>query len=154
MQAAFPLAGKHALSLAAGMFVINSASGFYERSYNRSFSQSVARAVMALLLALPLTFAIFSLLPDDLANRSAVRMAAMVGVAAVILRRVYVAHSAAQSRARTRVLIFGSGAPAKLVGNTLREADPNLEIVGYLAGPNEKDPVVPVPAPAARQTPR
>lgn len=140
---AFPLAGTHALSLAAGMFVINSASGFYERSYNRSFSQSVARAVMALLLALPLTYAIFSLMPDDVVNRSAVRMAAMIGVAAVILRRVYVAHSAAQGRARTRVLIFGSGAAAKLVGNTLREADPNLEIVGYLAGPNEKDPVVP-----------
>lgn len=139
----FPLAGTHAMSLAAGLFVINSASGFYEKSYNRSFSQTCARATLALLLALPLTYAVFSFLPDSFENRGAVQLAAMAGVAAVILRRVWVAHSATQARVRTRVLIFGAGERAAFVGDTLRKADPNLEIVGYLAGPNEKDFAVP-----------
>ena len=98
---------------------------------------------MALLLALPLTWAVFSLLPDTFGNRMAAQVAAMVGVAAVILRRVYVAHGATQARQRTRVMIFGSGSPALLVASTLEKADPNLEIVGFLAGPNEKEPQVP-----------
>ena len=143
LRHAFPILGTHAVSLAAGMSMINGASGFYERRYNRSFGQSCARAVMALLLALPLTWAVFSLLPDTFGNRMAAQVAAMVGVAAVILRRVYVAHGATQARQRTRVMIFGSGSPALLVASTLEKADPNLEIVGFLAGPNEKEPQVP-----------
>lgn len=143
LQAAMPMVGTHAVSLAAGLFVINSASGFYEKSYNRSLSQSMARAAFALLLALPLTYAVFRLLPSQLDNRQVVQWSAMVGVAGVILRRVYVAHWATEPRARLRVLIFGSGTAAQVVGNTLKAADPNVHIVGYVPGPNEKEAAVP-----------
>ena len=142
LQMAVPMASTHAASLAAGLFVINSASGFYEKSYNRSLSQSCARALFALLLALPLTYAIFSLLPAQFANREVAQFSAMVGVAAVILRRVYVAHWAAEPSARLRVLIFGAGPAAQVVGNTLKQVDPNVHIVGYVPGPNEKQPAV------------
>jgi sugar transferase (PEP-CTERM system associated) len=143
LRAALPMAGTHVMSLAAGMFVINSASGFYERDYNRSLSQSCARAVLALVLAVPLTFATFGLLPYDFPNHVGVQMAATLGVAAVIVRRVYVAHAATRSRPRTRVLIFGAGSAAKLVGSTINDSDPTVEVVGYLAGPNEQNTVVP-----------
>jgi sugar transferase (PEP-CTERM system associated) len=143
LSSAMPLVGTHAVSLAAGLFVINTASGFYEKSYKRSLSQSCARAAFALLLALPLTYAIFSLLPEQLGNREVIQWSAMVGVAAVILRRVYVTHWAAEPRARLRVLIFGCGTAAQVVGNTLKAADPNVHIVGYVAGPNEREPAVP-----------
>ena len=35
--------------------------------------------------------------------------------------------------------VCGAGSPAKIVGETIARADPNVEIVGYLAGPNERD---------------
>ena len=140
---AMPLLGTHALSLAAGLFVITSASGVYEMRPHQSPTQAMSRGLFALLLGLPLAYLILSLLPIDFAHRQAIQWSAMGGVAAVILRRVYVTHRAAQPRARARVLIYGSGAPAAAVAATLRQSDPDVLIVGFLPGPNEKQPEVP-----------
>lgn len=141
-QQIIPFAASHGLSLAGGMFVINSATGFYQHVHNRSVTQSCARALLALLFGLPLAYAIFGLLPTDASNRQLMIFAAMAAVAAVMVHRVYAAHTVAQSRNRTKILIFGSGAAAKAVGSTLAAADPHAEILGYFAGPNEEHPEV------------
>ncbi len=138
-----PRIATHGLSLAACMFLINSASGFYQNAHQRSLNQSCARAVMALFLALPLAWGIFSLLPMTIASRATMQQAAMLGVCAVIGLRVYVAHSASQSSIRTRILILGSGSAAALVGQTLKQADPHAEIVGYLPTVGDSEPAVP-----------
>ena len=137
-----PMAGAHAVSLAACLFVINSASGLYETRSMGTLSRSCKRAAVALLIALPLTYVIFGLLPTDRDSLQALQFAVMAGVGAIIMRRVYVAHWAAVPRARTRILIFGTGPAAQLVGNTLNARDPNAHIVGYVPGPNEKEPAV------------
>ncbi len=138
-----PFAASHGLSLAGCVFVINSATGFYQHVHNRSVTESCARALLALLLALPVAYGIFSLLPADVSeSRELMTMAAMAAVAAVLVHRVYAAHSIAQSRNRTKILIFGSGEVARAVGNTLKSADPHAQIVGYFPGPNETDPQV------------
>ena len=136
------LAGTHALSLTACLFVINSASGLYERSANTSFGHSCMRALCALAVLLPLTYAIFSLLPADMVKRATVQASAMAGVAAVVVRRVYLAHWQAVQPARTRILIFGAGAAAEVVGRTLAASDPNAHVVGYVPGPNERDTAI------------
>ena len=141
---AVPLAGTHVLSFAACLFVINSASGLYETSPSSSAGSSFARAFVVLLMALPLSYVIFGLLPERFADRSSIQMSMMAGVSALILRRAYLTHSSAALARRTRILIFGAGPAAKVVGETLRTADPNADIVGYVAGPNEKDPAVPL----------
>ena len=138
-----PMAGTQLVSLAAGLFVINTASGFYQTSYHLTRSQACARAAMALLIALPLTYGLFSLLPQGLEGRVALTLTAMIGVAAVIVRRVYITHSATGKRTRSRILIYGAGPAARLVGNTLRQSDPFVEIVGYYPGANETELVVP-----------
>jgi sugar transferase (PEP-CTERM system associated) len=138
-----PFAASHGLSLAGCMFVINSATGFYQHVHNRSLTESCARGLLALLLALPLAYGIFSLLPANADNRDLMTFAAMASVAAVLIHRVYAAHSVSQSQTKTKILIFGSGEVAKTVGNTLRAADPHAQIVGYFAGPNEIEPEVP-----------
>jgi sugar transferase (PEP-CTERM system associated) len=70
-------------------------------------------------------------------------LVAMAAVAAVMVHRVYAAHSGAQARMRSRILIFGTGAAARTVGHTLRASDPHAQIVGFYAGPNEDQPEVP-----------
>lgn len=139
-----PVAGTRGISVAAGILFINTASGFYETAgATRSFGESVLRAGLALALAMPLTYAVVSLLPGGFGQVATVQIAAMAGVAAVIVRRSYeAAHSATRPRVRTRTLIFGTGEAALLVGKTLQAADPQAEIVGYFPGPNERDSAV------------
>jgi sugar transferase (PEP-CTERM system associated) len=122
-----------------GMLVINSALGFYQRIHNRSLNQSRARAMLSLVFAVPLTFAVFSLFPGSLASRENLAMAAMAGFVIVLLHRVYVAHSTPQSMMRHRVLVFGTGPRAALVGKTLKNEDPHVDVVGYYASPNEAE---------------
>jgi sugar transferase (PEP-CTERM system associated) len=138
-----PFAASHGLSLAGCMFVINSATGFYQHVHNRSVTESCARALLGLMFGLPLAYGIFSLLPSSSDHRDLITLAAMAAVAAVMVHRVYAAHSGAQSRLRTRILIFGSGQIAKSVGSTLTAADPHAQVVGYFAGPNEDQAEVP-----------
>ena len=138
-----PLAGAHGGPLAAGIFFINTANGFYEPGSERSGHGALARTVVALGLALGLTWTVFAFLPVEPGQRSGMLATAMLAVSAVVIRRGYVAHSASSTRRRSRTLIFGSGEAARVVGRTLASSDPDVEIVGYYSGPNEKHPAVP-----------
>jgi sugar transferase (PEP-CTERM system associated) len=140
---AVPLAGTHVVSVAACLFLINSVSGLYESSTPGTLSRSMSRALMVLIVALPLTWIIFGLLPASFGNRFSIQLSMIAGVAALTLRRAYLTHALAAPAKRTRILIFGAGPAAQVVGNTLRAADPNADIVGFVAGPNERDPAVP-----------
>jgi sugar transferase (PEP-CTERM system associated) len=141
---AIPVAGAHGASLAAGVFLINTANGLYGAPARRHPLASLLRTLLALGLSLALTYAVFAMLPPPIGQRSDVLALTMLAVSAVVLRRAYVTHvTQSSSRARSRTLIFGSGEAARVVGRTLAGADPNAEIVGYFAGPNEKDAAVP-----------
>lgn len=142
LGAAVPYAGAPMLSVAAGVFVAHTGAGFYQRNIHFTAAQALARAAVALAIVLPLTFFVFGMLPADLGNRNALRYAAMIGAGAVVLRRLYVTLWGADPLSRTRILIFGAGPAALAVGATLRASDPNAFIVGYLAGPNEKQVAV------------
>ena len=140
---AVPMAGTHVVSFAACLFVINSASGLYEVTPMSSPSRAVARALLVLVIALPLAWAIFGLLPSDGSGRQDIQYTVMGGVSALVLRRVYLSHWASPDTGRTRILIFGAGTAAQVVGETLKNTDPNALIVGYVAGPNESNAAVP-----------
>ena len=143
LKSAMPMAGAQVFSLAAGLFVINSASGLYQRAQEWSVVESLLRVVLALALALLLTYQIFSVLPVGFGNLEAIRASAMLVIAALILRRVVLGYWATKARAGARVLIFGSGVAAQMVGKALRAADPLATIVGYFPGPNETQSSVP-----------
>jgi sugar transferase (PEP-CTERM system associated) len=131
------------LSLAAALFVINSASGLYQRAQDWSLVESLLRATLALGLAVLFTFQLFRFLPVGFGNVDAIRVSASLVIAALILRRVVMGYWATKSRAGARVLIFGAGPAGQMVGATLRAADPLATIVGYFPGPNEKQSTVP-----------
>ena len=140
---AVPMAGIQILSLAAGLFVINSASGLYQRSQDWSLVESSLRATLAVAMGVFLAYQVFSLLPVGFGNTDVIRTSAMLVIAALILRRVVMGYWATKSRAGSRVLVFGAGPAAQMVGSTLRAADPLATIVGYFPGPNEKQSAVP-----------
>ena len=117
--------------------IINSALGFYQRVHHRSVGQSRARALLSWCLALPVAYAIFRLSPLKLENGKAFILTLMSGVMLVLIHRVYVTHSASSTLLRQRVLVFGSGMRAKLVGKSLQKSDPNVDLVGYYASPKE-----------------
>ncbi len=123
--------------LAVGMLAINSGLGFYQRVHNRTIGQSRARAVLSLSMTLALAFGIFNLLPLPLSDRKLFAIVVAACLVIVLAHRVYVAHSSKQSMVRQRILVFGTGTRAKLVGRSLKKADPNVDLVGYFAGPNE-----------------
>lgn len=134
-----PLAGTHVVSLAAGVFVITAASGLYRQVGRSKSSEYFARAALALMLSLPLAWIVFGFLPAGAVNREAIQLSAMLGISAVIVRRVYVSHADRQANAGSRVLVFGTGRAAQLVSQTLGAADPLTRIVGFLQGPNERE---------------
>ena len=125
------------LFLAVGILVINAGLGFYQRVHNRTVGQTRARAVLALCLSLPLAYGIFRLAPFRLEDERAFVFALLTAVILMLVNRVYVTHATPRSMMRQRVLIFGTGTRAKLVGRTLKKSDPNVDVVGYYASPNE-----------------
>ena len=123
--------------LAVCALAVNAALGFYQRVHNRSVAQSRARAVLSLFLMLPLAYVILRVLPLGMDNRDFVALSVVGGLVLMLAHRVYDGHSSAQSMMRQRVLVFGTGTRAKLVGRTLQKSDPHVDLVGYYASPNE-----------------
>jgi sugar transferase (PEP-CTERM system associated) len=125
------------LLLAVGMLAINSGLGFYQRVHTRTVGQSRSRAVLSLTMTLALAYAIFSIVPLQWEDRRTFAMVVSACIVVVLMHRVYAAHSSTQSMVRQRILIFGTGTRAKLVGRSLKKSDPSVDLVGYFAGPNE-----------------
>ena len=120
-----------------GILVINASLGFYQRVHNRTIGQTAARAVLSLCLSLPLVYIIFQLSPLKLQNGKFFLATLLTGVAVMLIHRVYVTHATPRSLMRQRVLVVGTGTRAKLVGKSLTKSDPNIDLVGYYASPNE-----------------
>lgn len=125
------------LALAASILVINAGLGFYQRVHGRTLAQTQARALLALCLSVPLAYGIFRLSPFKVEDGKVFMLALVAGLILMLMHRVSVAHAVPAALMRQRVLIFGTGTRAKMVGNSLKKSDPNLDLVGYYAGPNE-----------------
>lgn len=125
------------LLLAVGIVVINAGLGFYQRVHSCTVAQTRVRAVLSLCLSLPLAYVILGLSPLRLENEGVFSLALLVALVVMLMHRVYVAHATPRTMLRQRVLIYGSGARARLVGRALKNSDPNVDLVGYYVGPNE-----------------
>ncbi len=123
--------------LAAGILIINAGLGFYQRVHSRTWGQTRARAVLALCLSLSLAYAIFGLSPLRLEDDRVFVLALVASLVVMLIHRIYVTHATPRAMMRQRVLVYGAGARARLVGRTLKNSDPNVDLVGYYAGPNE-----------------
>jgi sugar transferase (PEP-CTERM system associated) len=132
-----PTAVTSSFLLGIGMLGIHSGLGFYQRVHSRSVAQSRARGALAFLMIVTLAAGIFGIFRMGIEDRRAFAWVLSAGLLLVIAHRVWGAHSGKHTMARTRVLVFGTGQRAKLVGRSLKKADPSVDLVGYFAGPNE-----------------
>ncbi|MES2878600.1 MAG: exopolysaccharide biosynthesis polyprenyl glycosylphosphotransferase, partial [Pseudomonadota bacterium] len=125
------------LLLAAGIVFINAGLGFYQRVHSCTLGQTRARALLSLCLSLPLAYAVFRFSPLRFNDEKVFLLALLAGVGMMLIHRIYVTHATPRAMMRQRVLIYGSGTRARLVGHTLKNSDPNVELVGYYVSPNE-----------------
>ena len=122
-------------TLAAGFVVLSAAFGFYQRGSDRSLVQSTARSLLVWLLMLPLMYSVSRHMHDP--QTFGLLLASMLLL--MLMLRVYAIHDKKSLMLRQRVLVFGVGERAKMVGAALTHADPNVDLIGYYAGPNEAD---------------
>lgn len=125
------------LTLAVGVLIINTSLGFYQRVHSRTLNQTRVRAVLSLGLSLSLAYGIFKGLSLKLEDQSAFVFSLVLAVILMVFHRIYVTHTTPKALLRQRVLVYGSGDRARLVGKTLKKSDPNIDLVGYYASPNE-----------------
>jgi len=123
--------------LTLGLLAINAGLGFYQRVHNRTLAQSRSRAMLSLCLTLPLAYVILQWVPLQAEHQKVLGLCVLAGLLLIMVRQVTVSHSKSQSMLRQRVLVFGTGTRAKLVGRTLQKSDPSIDLVGYYASPNE-----------------
>jgi sugar transferase (PEP-CTERM system associated) len=128
----------HGLSLLAGLLFIST----YRPVRGPSRNRERVRAALATALALLLSYAVFELLSAHVGSDAKLRWLMMLGVAGVVAHRVYSGLGSPAAEPQSRVLIFGAGASAQLVARSIALANPQVKIVGFLAGPNESASIV------------
>lgn len=126
------------LVLAGAMLLVNTGLGFYQRVHNRTIGQNIARAVLASLCLLPLVYVLSRQVQNPMSF--GITLAAAIGV--LLVMRIIAMYTSPAGLMRQRVLIFGTGTRAKMVGRDLLKSDPTVDLVGYYAGPNEQEAMV------------
>lgn len=129
--------------MAIGILTVNFALGLYKHPSQLTVGQVRARAVLSFLFSMAIAGGILFLLPlqSPYQNEQAL-IALLLIVSGMLIIRLFGGEIFPASYTRQRVLIFGTGARACVVGQSLQENDPNIQLVGYFSSLNEKEPTV------------
>lgn len=117
--------------------------GLYQRIHKRTIIDARTQALLSVYLSFPIAYTIFVLLPLAPASRELAQLSAMSAAFGLLVTRISATSSATSGVAKRRILVFGTGVKAHEVKHALMRSDPSAEIVGYYAGPNESEPIVP-----------
>ena len=128
--------------VAVAMF-INTLINFYQRIHEHAVITGRAYLFQSLYLSFPIAYAIYILLPLAPASRELAQLSAMSAAFGLLVTRVKSLDPVASKVAKRRILVFGTGIKAHEVKRTLIRSDPSAEIVGFFAGPNEIDTIMP-----------
>lgn len=117
--------------------------GLYQRIHKRTIIDARTQALLSVYLSFPIAYTIFVLLPLAPASRELAQLSAMSAAFGLLVTRISATSSATSGVAKRRILVFGTGVKAHEVKHALMRSDPSAEIVGYYAGPNESEPIIP-----------
>lgn len=129
--------------MAIGILTVNFALGLYEYPAQLTVGQVRARAVLSLLLSMAIAGGILFLLPlQSPSQNEQALIALLIVVSGMLIIRLFGGEVFPAAYTRQRVLVFGTGPRAGVVGQSLQENDPHIDLVGYFSGSNEKEPAV------------
>lgn len=128
--------------MAIGIIGVNFALGLYDRPGKLTIGQLRARAVLSFVLSMIIAGSILLLLPlQPPYQNEQTLIALLLIVGGMLVMRLLGNEMLPSSYTRQRVLIYGTGGRASIVGQSLLENDPSIELIGYFRGPQEKGPV-------------
>ena len=129
--------------MAIGIIGVNFALGLYDRPGKLTIGQVRARAVLSFVLSMIIAGSILLLLPlQPPYQNEQTLIALLLIVGGMLVMRLLGNEMLPSSYTRQRVLIYGTGGRASIVGQSLLENDPSIELIGYFRGPQEKGPVI------------
>ena len=129
--------------MAIGIIGVNFALGLYDRPGKLTIGQVRARAVLSFVLSMIIAASILLLLPlQPPYQNEPTLIALLLIVGGMLVMRLLGNEMLPSSYTRQRVLIYGTGGRASIVGQSLLENDPSIELIGYFRGPQEKGPVI------------
>ncbi|MGV0976147.1 MAG: TIGR03013 family XrtA/PEP-CTERM system glycosyltransferase [Azonexus sp.] len=128
--------------VAVAMF-LSTLLGLYQKIHKRTIIDTRTQALLSIYLSFPIAYTIYVLLPLAPASRELAQLSAMSAVFGILVSRISGSNSTASRVAKRRILVFGTGIKAHEVKRALNKSDPSAEIVGFFAGPNENDSIMP-----------
>ena len=126
--------------MAVGILAVNFTLGLHERPSKLTLGQFRARAVLSFFCSMVIAVSTLQLLPLESPYQNEQALSALlIIVSGILIVRFFGVDVIPVTYSRQRVLIFGTGSRARIVGQSLQENDPSIELVGYFSGPQEKD---------------
>ncbi|MDR2788766.1 MAG: TIGR03013 family PEP-CTERM/XrtA system glycosyltransferase, partial [Candidatus Accumulibacter sp.] len=131
------------ISYAAIYALVMVAFNYWLGLYNRTALQKRTRAILSVYLSVPIAYSVFALLSmlDD--NQGLIFLSGVAALSGTFLHGIYMMYGRAGRLASNRVLIFGSGPDARMVGKVIKKSAPDVKVVGFYRGPSESDVLVP-----------
>ena len=131
------------LLMGVGFLAVNATLGFYDRSNAFSTTQMWARALVSFVVTGLIVVGVLLLLPlSAFDGRTEAVMGVMMAAMLLLLYQVLVGQFLITRLTRRKVLVYGTGARAKAVGQRVKRSSSNSELVGYFASPNEREHLV------------
>jgi len=123
--------------------LINTLISLYQRIHEHNVITGRASLFLSLYLSFPIAYAIYILLPLAPASRELAQLSVMSAAFGLLVTRVRSLDPVTSKVAKRRILVFGTGIKAHEVRQALIRSDPSAEIVGFFAGPNEINSIMP-----------
>jgi sugar transferase (PEP-CTERM system associated) len=134
---------KTAVSYAAIYALVMVLFNYWLGLYNRTVVQKRARAVLSIYLSIPIAYCVFALLSMANDDQRLMLLSGLAALFGTLSYSLYTMYSRTGALMVQRVLIFGSGPEARVVGKALKKSVPDIQIVGFYPGPSEPEVSVP-----------
>jgi sugar transferase (PEP-CTERM system associated) len=133
-----------AVLMSAGFMAVNSALGLYDRGSVFNNTQLRARVLVSFLMMGLLVVGVLLLMPmKAFYGHTWAVVIVMMATGLLLVIQVITGEFLPKSLTRRKVLVYGTGAKAQAVGQSLHRASSSAELCGYFASPNEREHLVP-----------
>jgi sugar transferase (PEP-CTERM system associated) len=132
-----------ALLMSMGFLAVNSALGLYERGSVFNNTQLRARVLVSFMMMGLIVVGVLLLLPmKAFYGHTWAVVIVMMATGLLLVIQVLTGEFLPKSLTRRKVLVYGTGAKAQAVGQSLLKASSSAELCGYFASPNEREHLV------------